>query len=103
MEKGVTVLCFLYKYQIIIFKKLKRRTMKKFFAIALIAATTLVACNNGETKPVETVDSTADAMVDSTKAAVDATIDSTKAASNAKVDSAKAAADAVVDSTKAAH
>ena len=77
--------------------------MKKFFAIALIAATTLVACNSGETKPEEVVDSSANAMVDSTKASVDAVVDSTKAAGEATVDSAKAAADAVVDSTKAAH
>ena len=65
--------------------------MKKFFAIAFIAATTLVACNTGETKTEETVDSTANAMVDSTKAAADAVVDSTKAAADAVVDSAKVA------------
>jgi len=67
--------------------------MKKFFAIALIAATTFVACNSGETKSEEAVDSaaaTVEAAVDTVTAVVDssaaAVVDTT---AKAVVDSAK--------------
>ena len=56
--------------------------MKKFLAIALIAAT-FVACNEGEKKvedAVNTADSAASAVVDSAAATVNAVVDTAKAA-----------------------
>lgn len=72
--------------------------MKKFFAIALIAAS-FVACNEGEKKD-ETTTPNADSAVqavDSAAAAATATVDSAAAAAKATVDSA---AKATVDSIK---
>ena len=73
--------------------------MKKFLAIALIAAT-FVACNEGEKKvedAVHTADSAASAVVDSAAPTVNAVPDSAAATVNAVVDPAKAA---VTDSSK---
>lgn len=70
------------KPQIIILNQ-KKTTMKKFLAIAMIAAT-LTSCGGGETKEEATVDSPAVAPVE-TPAPVDTAA--------AKVDTAAAAAD----------
>ena len=72
--------------------------MKKFFAIALIAAS-FVACNEGEKKEEVTTPNADSAVqaVDSAAAAATATVDSAAAAAKATVDSA---AKATVDSIK---
>lgn len=68
--------------------------MKKFFAIAFIAATTLVACNNAaEVK--DTADSTA-AVIDSTATAAKDSLTSVVDSAKQVIDStAKAAVDSI--------
>lgn len=70
--------------------------MKKFLAIALIAAS-FVACNEGEKTETTTPNAdSAAAVVDSTAAAANATVDSAAKAATATVDStAKAAVDSI--------
>jgi hypothetical protein len=69
--------------------------MKKFLAIALIAAS-FVACNEGEKKVEEAV-STA---VDSAAASTTQVLDSAAASATQVIDSAKSAGAAVIDSLK---
>ena len=67
------------------------KTMKKFLAIALIAAT-FAACNDGEkteTK-VEAIDSTADARIEAVEEKADSTIDKIDSTRDVKIDSVKA-------------
>jgi hypothetical protein len=74
--------------------------MKKFFAIAFIAAS-LVACGGGETKPTTNEDSLkAAATADSLKAAADTAVKAAMDTATAKIDSAVKDVKAAIDSVK---
>jgi outer membrane PBP1 activator LpoA protein len=79
----------------------KRKSMKKLFAIVVVAVA-MTACNNSAESTASQIDSTAKAAADSVKAAVDTAAAKVDSAISTTADSAKAKIGAVVDSAKKA-
>ena len=79
----------------------KISTMKKLFAI-LVVAGALVACNNSSESAASSVDSAAKAATDTVKNAVDTTMKKVDSTAKAMVDTAKAKVSAAADSAKKA-